>query len=84
VTGRFAQEPKQLLPPGRILQELLFATGRTQADLAGLSTKHLNQLATGKVPVSVDVARKLAKETGVPARLWLALEASWALRDPEA
>jgi HTH-type transcriptional regulator/antitoxin HigA len=77
----------EVLPPGRFLVEILNATGRTQVDLARsteMSTKHVSQIVTGKVPISVSVARELQRTTGVPARVWLALEAQWALTDTDS
>jgi plasmid maintenance system antidote protein VapI len=57
--------------------ELLRATLRTlhmkQVDLArrtGLSTKHINQIAQGKVGVTNETATLFARATGVPAHRW--------------
>jgi HTH-type transcriptional regulator/antitoxin HigA len=71
-----------VLAPGDVLALILDATGRTQADFARaatLTTKHVNQVVQGKASVSVSVAKTFEIQTGVPARLWLALEAHYQL-----
>ena len=45
-----------------------------QAELArrsSLSTKHVNQLCKGLVPMSIDVALRLEQQLGIPAELWM-------------
>jgi HTH-type transcriptional regulator/antitoxin HigA len=64
------------VPPGETLRELLEEQGLSQRDLArraGLSPKHVNKLLQGLVPLSADVAVRLERVTGTPARLWNAL-----------
>jgi HTH-type transcriptional regulator/antitoxin HigA len=54
--------------------------GMTQADLAartGLSLKHINQVVQGVAPLTHETALLLEKVTGVPARIWNALEANY-------
>lgn len=66
--------------PGETLQELLEERGMSQRELArrtGLSPKHVNKLLHGLVPLSADVAVRLERVTGTPARLWNALEAGY-------
>lgn len=66
--------------PGETLQELLEERGMSQRDLArraGLSPKHVNKLLRGLVPLSADVAVRLERVTGTPARLWNRLEANY-------
>jgi HTH-type transcriptional regulator / antitoxin HigA len=68
------------VPPGETLRELLEEQGLSQRDLArraGLSPKHVNKLLQGLVPLSADVAVRLERVTGTPARLWNGLEASY-------
>jgi HTH-type transcriptional regulator/antitoxin HigA len=68
------------VPPGETLQELLEDQGLSQRDLArraGLSPKHVNKLLQGLVPLSADVAVRLERVTGVPARFWNQLEANY-------
>lgn len=66
--------------PGETLQELLEERGMSQRDLArrtGLSPKHVNKLLHGLVPLSADVAVRLERVIGTPARLWNQLEANY-------
>lgn len=68
------------IPPGETLRELLDEQGMTQRELArraDLSPKHVNQLLHGLVPLSADVATRLERVTGVPARMWNNLEANY-------
>ena len=68
------------VPPGETLRELLDKQGLTQRDLArraDLSPKHVNRLMQGLVPLSADVAQRLERVTGTPARIWNSLEAEY-------
>jgi HTH-type transcriptional regulator / antitoxin HigA len=68
------------VPPGETLRELLDEQGLTQRDLArraDLSPKHVNRLLQGLVPLSADVAQRLERVTGTPARIWNSLEAGY-------
>lgn len=61
-----------------LLAESLAGMRMSQADLArtaSLSPKHVSQLATGKVPISPDVAVRLEDALGVPAVDWLRADA---------
>jgi HTH-type transcriptional regulator/antitoxin HigA len=72
--------PDSVLPPGETLRETLEALHMSQAELSqrtGLSTKHINQIVQGVAVLSHDTAIALEKATGVPARLWNALEANY-------
>lgn len=68
------------VPPGETLRELLEEQGLNQRDLArraDLSPKHVNRLLQGLVPLSADVAVRLERVTGTPARIWNRLEADY-------
>ena len=68
------------VPPGETLRELLEERGVSQRDLArraDLSAKHVNKLLQGLVPLSADVAMRLERVTGTPARIWNRLEADY-------
>lgn len=68
------------VPPGETLRELLDEQGLNQRDLArraDLSPKHVNKLLQGLVPLSADVALRLERVTGTPARIWNRLEADY-------
>src|SRR5712692_105368 len=73
-------EPNQATPAGSSLRATLNELGMTQADLAartGLSLKHINQIVQGVAPLTHETALLLEKVTGVPAKIWNALEASY-------
>ena len=73
-------ETDYAVPPGETLQELLEERGMSQRDLArraGLSPKHVNKLLHGLVPLSADVAVRLERVTGTPARFWNQREANY-------
>lgn len=68
------------VPPGEMLRELLEEQGLSQRDLArraDLSPKHVNKLLQALVPLSADVAARLERVTGTPARVWNRLEADY-------
>ena len=68
------------VPPGETLRELLDEQGLTQRDLArraDLSPKHVNRLLQGLVPLSADIAQRLERVTGTPARIWNSREADY-------
>jgi HTH-type transcriptional regulator/antitoxin HigA len=50
---------------------------RDLARRAGLSPKHVNRLLHGLVPLSPDVAVRLERVIGTPARIWNRLEANY-------
>lgn len=81
-TGYRLQEftPEWAVSPGHLIQRELDAGGFSQTDVASrtnLSTKHLNQVLKGHVPLSPDVGLALERVLGVPAELWLRMDVSW-------
>ena len=76
----YPYSPDYATPPGWTLEETLEELSMSQAELArrtGLSTKHINQIVRGKVPISTDSAWRLERATGVPDRLWNNLESRY-------
>lgn len=72
--------PDYAVSPGDVLDEHCEAAGLTQAELAqrlGFSPKHVNRLLAGLEPVTPETALKLEAVFGLPARVWLALEARY-------
>ena len=72
--------PQIVLPPGDTLVEVLEERGMTQAELAartGLSTKHINEIAKGRAPITTETSLLLERETGVSARVWVNLETAF-------
>src|SRR5438046_2213403 len=73
-------DPDYDVAPGETLRDTLTALEMTQIELAtrtGLSLKHVNQIIQGVAPVTPDTALLLEKTTGVHARMWNSLEASY-------
>jgi addiction module HigA family antidote len=78
--SRFAYAPDYAVPPGQTLQETIDALGIDQRELAlrtGLSTKHVNQVIKGVASITQETAIRLERVTGVPAKMWNALEANY-------
>src|SRR6266540_2526713 len=76
-------DPDYEVAPGETLRETLSALEMTQVQLAtrtGLSLKHVNQIIQGVASVTPDTALLLEKATGVEARMWNALEATYRER----
>lgn len=77
---RLVYQPDYAVPPGETLRSTMADLGMTQADLAarsGLSLKHINQIAQGIAPITHETALLLEKVTGVSARAWNSLEATY-------
>ena len=78
--GRRRWSPDEALPPGYLLRDELNARSISQAELAvrtGLSTKHINQVIKGIVPLSAEVALVLERVLGVPSHIWNGMETAW-------
>lgn len=76
----YGYKPDEFLAPGETLAEVLQDHHMTQAELSirtGLSAKHVNQIINGAAPISADTALLLEKATGVRARVWNTLEATF-------
>ena len=83
VAGYYKFSPNYAVPPGWTLSDLLEERGMSQADLArrtDLSLEYINQLVEGLVPLSTDVALRLERATGAPARFWLKRESTYQER----
>lgn len=73
-------DPDYVFPPGATLLETIEDLGMSQAELAerlGKSRKFVNELVKGKAPLASDTALQLERVSGVPASLWLNLEANY-------
>ncbi len=75
-----AFDPDWISPPGDTIADLLEERDWTQAELAnrlGASRKYVNQLISGKVPLSESAAVKLERVLGSTVRFWLNREAGY-------
>lgn len=73
-------EPDWRTCPGETLSEVLEERGLLAADLAasaGLSSEKVRGILHGTGHLTPRDAEALETATGVPARIWDALEASW-------
>jgi HTH-type transcriptional regulator / antitoxin HigA len=79
-------QPEEVLPdwsihPGVILRQVLDQRGIRQSELAeraGLTAKHINQIATGNIGISPDVALLRERALGSPdAQFWVRAEADY-------
>lgn len=80
--GGGAEIPESVLPmpPGHLLALVLKARRMPHVRCAatiGVSPKHLSQIVTGKVPLSLAVAVRLEETTGVPALIWNVAESAY-------
>lgn len=69
--------------PGAILLEMyikpLKVTITEAADALGVSRKHVSAIINGRVPVTPDMAMRLAAVFGTEAALWVNLQAQYDL-----
>ena len=75
--------PDWVSPPGETIADLLEERDLSQVELArrlGYTTKHLNKLIRGKVPLSKDTAMRLGQVLGGCVEFWLAREANYRER----
>jgi len=65
--------------PGEILRELylkpMHVTITQAADALGVSRKHISAIVNGRVPVTPDMAMRLAAVFATEAQLWVNLQA---------
>lgn len=75
--------PDWASPPGDTMLDIIEERGWTQTELAqrmGFSSKHINQLIKGKVPLTEDAAVRLERVLGSSVGFWLAREARFRER----
>ena len=75
-------EPNVAIPPGEHLQEELDARGmpqQTLAELVGCSPRVLREVVRGKKAVTAEFALELEAALGIPANVWMSLEANYRL-----
>jgi HTH-type transcriptional regulator / antitoxin HigA len=73
--------PDWSLHPGAVLRDVLRDRGIRQSELAartGLTPKHVNQLVKENIGISGDVAVRLERALGLPARFWTQVDAEYA------
>lgn len=70
------------IPPGELLEEELAVMGMTQQELArrmGRPAQMINEIVRGKKQVTHETALELERVLGIPAHIWVNLEAQYQL-----
>lgn len=70
------------IPPGEYLEEVLEEVGINQAELArrmGRPPQAINEIVRGEKSITPDTSIQLEKVLGVPAYIWVSLEAEYRL-----
>src|SRR5690625_1635476 len=78
--ARHSFSPDWASPPGDTILDVIEERGWTQAEFSkrtGYSTKYVNQLINGKVPLTVDAALRLEHVLGGSVAFWLKREAEY-------
>lgn len=73
-------QPDYASPPGEMLAETIEYLGITQTELArrmGRPLKTINEIIQAKAAVTADTALELERVLGVPAHLWMNMEANY-------
>ena len=73
MSSTYPFNPDYAVPPGETLGELIDERGMTQNEVAirtGLSRKTINEILSGKAPLTPDTAQKLELVFQTPARFW--------------
>ena len=75
-------EPNVAIPPGEHLEEELDARGMPRqvlAELMGCSPQVLREVVRGKKAITAEFAVELEGALGIPANVWMSLEANYRL-----
>lgn len=75
--GKNRYAPDTVFPPGRTQEETLETTGMSRTEFAermGITTKYVNNIIKGEVPITEDTALDMERVLGVPASFWQNLE----------
>ena len=76
-------DPQWVSPPGDTISDLIDEGNRTHGEWAvrlGISIEHLNRLIEGSVPLSEELASRVASEFGSTKRFWMRREAIYRQR----
>lgn len=80
--------PYELIPstpihPGEMIKDELQARGISQkkfAEIIGVSQTVLNEVLNGKRPVTTEYALKIEAATGIPAYIWVNMQAAYNMQ----
>lgn len=76
-------QPSTPIHPGEILKDELEAREMSQrrfASLIGVSYSVLNEVINGKRPITTEYALKIEAATGIPAYLWINMQAKYNMQ----
>lgn len=76
-------QPSTPIHPGEILKDELDARGMSQrkfASIIGVSYSVLNEVINGKRPVTTEYALKIEAATGIPAYIWVNMQARYNMQ----
>lgn len=76
-------QPSSPIHPGEILKDELEARGISQrkfAGIIGVSYSVLNEVINGKRPVTTEYALKIEAATGIPAYIWVNMQAEYNMQ----
>jgi len=76
-------QPSMPIHPGEILKDELEARNMSQrkfASLIGVSYSVLNEIINGKRPVTTEYALKIEAATGIPAYIWIDMQARYNMQ----
>lgn len=79
----YAYDPDYTVCPGKTVADAIRILNVTQKQFAkriGYSEKHLIAILSGKAPLNHEIAIRLERVTGTPARIWNRLEAEYRER----
>lgn len=76
------KEPAVLTPklPGELLLEVAAEQSLSLRDIAtqtGIATAELSEIVRGNLPITPEIATKLQKPLGLPARFWMAAQEAY-------
>lgn len=76
-------QPSTPIHPGEILKDELESREMSQrkfASLIGVSYSVLNEIINGKRPVTTEYALKIEAATGIPAYIWVDMQAKYNMQ----
>jgi len=80
VKDKLAFSPDYAVPPGETLRETIEVLGMTQIELSrrtGRPEKTISEIVNGKAAIIPETALQFERVLGIPARVWLNLEANY-------
>lgn len=75
--------PPEPIHPGEMLKDELQAHGLSQkkfAALIGMPYTAFNEIINGRRPITADTALKIEATTGIPAYLWVNMQAAYDMQ----